>query len=220
MLPLRFVGYRSLLMFEPAIATAASGNYLGHIGAKKPHVRIGEYQHGEQIFRVASRPYWGGTLMDFGGRYIIAAPRAAVWAALNDAAVLKAAIPGCHKIEWVSQDALDLEIKASLGVINPTFKGELRLSDITPAERYTLSGRGKGGLLGMAEGAADILLTDHGAETMLVFQAHGGASGQIMKLGKAIIGNSAQRIIDGFFERFGTAMGAAVTPLPPEFTAG
>ena len=38
--------------------------------------------------------------MEFGGYYIIAAPRSAVWAALNDTAVLKAAIPGCHKIEF------------------------------------------------------------------------------------------------------------------------
>ena len=34
-----------------------------------------------------------------------------------------------------------------------------------------------------------------------------------MRLGKAIIGNSAQKVIDGFFERFGEAMGAKVTPL-------
>lgn len=152
--------------------------------------------------------------MDFGGRYIIAAPRSAVWSALNDTAMLKAAIPGCDSIEWRDATALDLAIKVNLGVVHPTFRGELILSDITPAERYTLSGRGKGGLLGMAEGSADIVLSDHGADTLLVFSANGGASGQLMKLGKAVIGNSAQKIIDSFFERFGNAMGAEVTPLP------
>lgn len=154
--------------------------------------------------------------MDFGGRYIIAAPRTAVWAALNDTEMLKAAIPGCHKIEWSSQTALDLEIKVNLGVVHPTFRGELALSDIVPAERYTLSGRGKGGLLGMAEGSADIVLSDAGEQTLLVFGANGGASGQVMKLGRAVIGNSAQKVIDGFFERFGAAMGAEVTPMPVE----
>ncbi|MDB5473567.1 MAG: carbon monoxide dehydrogenase [Devosia sp.] len=154
--------------------------------------------------------------MDFGGRYIIAAPRVAVWAALNDTAVLKAAIPGCHAIEWSSQTTLELEIGVNLGFAKPVFKGELSLSGIVPAERYTLSGRGKGGLLGLAEGAADIVLADHGDDTLLVFTAEGGASGQIMKLGKAMIGNSAQRIIDGFFERFGKAMGAEVTAMGAE----
>ena len=152
--------------------------------------------------------------MDFGGRYIIAAPRVAVWAALNDTAVLKAAIPGCHAIAWSSDTTLDLEIKVNLGLAKPVFKGELLLENIVPAERYTLSGRGKGGLLGLAEGSADIVLADDGAETLLVFTAKGGASGQIMRLGKAIIGNSAQKVIDGFFERFGDAMGAEVTALP------
>jgi carbon monoxide dehydrogenase subunit G len=151
--------------------------------------------------------------MDFGGRYIIAAPRVAVWAALNDTEALKAAIPGCHKIAWSGETTLDLEIKVNLGVVHPVFKGELALSDIVPAERYTLAGRGKGGLLGMAEGSADIVLSDSGDDTMLVFAANGGASGQVMKLGRAIIGNSAQKVIDGFFERFGAAMGAKVTPL-------
>lgn len=155
-------------------------------------------------------------LMDFGGRYRIAAPRSAVWAALNDTAMLKATIPGCHSIEWSSETALDLEIKVNLGVVHPVFKGELELSNIAPAERYTLSGRGKGGLLGLAEGSADIVLADDGDETLLVFTAKGGASGQIMRLGKAIIGNSAQKVIDGFFERFGDAMGAQVTALPVE----
>ena len=153
--------------------------------------------------------------MEFGGRYRVAAPRQTVWAALNDTEVLKAAIPGCHRIDWAGETALDLEIKVNLGVVHPVFKGGLTLSGIVPAQRYTLTGKGKGGLLGLAEGSADIVLSDIGDETELVFTATGGASGQIMRLGKAIIGNSAQKVIDGFFERFGEAMGATVTPLPP-----
>ena len=84
-----------------------------------------------------------------------------------------------------------------------------------PAQSYTHSGRGKGGLLGLAEGSADITLVEDGAETLLSFSAKGGASGQIMKLGKAIVGNSAQKIIDGFFERFAAAMGVEIATLDP-----
>ncbi|MEO5806254.1 SRPBCC domain-containing protein [Devosia sp.] len=154
--------------------------------------------------------------MDFGGNYRLQAPRVAVWAALNDTAMLKAAIPGCHKIEWVGDTALDLEIKVNLGLVHPVFKGDLTLSNIVPAERYTLSGKGRGGLLGLAEGSADIVLADDGDATHLQFAANGGASGQIMRLGKAIIGNSAQKVIDGFFERFAAAMGVELELLAPE----
>lgn len=153
--------------------------------------------------------------MEFGGRYILVAERLAVWAALNDTEILKAAIPGCHRIDWVGEAELELEFKVNLGLMQPVLKGELELTDILPARRYTLHGRGKGGLLGLAEGYADIDLSDADeGNTLLVFSAEGGASGQLMNLGKPIIQNSAQRVIDGFFARFAKAMGTTATPLP------
>lgn len=152
--------------------------------------------------------------MEFGGRYLFSAPRDRVWAALNDTQVLKAAIPGCSRLDWSSATTLECEIKVNLGVMQPTFTGDLELRDVIPAERYTLAGRGRGGLLGKAEAAADISLLDAPGGTELTFTANGGADGGIMKLGKAMIGNSAQKIIDGFFERIGDAMATEVTPLP------
>lgn len=151
--------------------------------------------------------------MEFGGRYLFATPRLALWAALNDTAVLKASIPGCQRIDWVGANALALEIKVELGPIHPTFKGDLTLSGVVPAERYTLTGRGRGGLLGLAEASADIVLADAATGTELTFEAHGGASGRIMQMGRAVIGDRAQAIIDGFFSHFGEVMGVPVTPL-------
>ncbi len=152
--------------------------------------------------------------MEFGGRYLFSAPRDRVWAGLNDTQVLKAAIPGCSRLDWTGAATLECEIKVNLGVMQPTFTGDLELRDVIPAERYTLAGRGRGGLLGKAEAAADIVLADAPGGTELTFTANGGADGGIMKLGKAVVGNSAQKIIDGFFERIGEAMSTEVTPLP------
>jgi uncharacterized protein len=151
--------------------------------------------------------------VEFGGRYHFSASRTVVWAALNDTEKLKAAIPGCRRLDWTGRDTLELEIEVHLGLIRPVFTGELRLADIVPAERYTLSGRGRG-MLGMAEGAARIVLADAGEGTEMVFTAVGGADNAVMKLGKALIGKSAQRVIDHFFETFGATFGAAVTPIP------
>jgi carbon monoxide dehydrogenase subunit G len=151
--------------------------------------------------------------VDFGGRYLFGAKRAEVWAALNDAAVLGAVIPGCQTIEWTGADTLDLTIKVNFGIVHPTFDGTLTLSIVRAAESYTLSGRGKGGLLGMAHAAADIALEDAADGTMLTFAAAGHADGGIMRLGRAIVGNSAQKVIDGFFESIGGQMGVTVTPL-------
>jgi carbon monoxide dehydrogenase subunit G len=152
--------------------------------------------------------------MEFGGRYLFSAPRDRVWTALNDTAVLQAAIPGCSRLEWTGSATLECEIKVDFGLLQPTFTGDLELRDVDPATRYTLAGRGRGSLLGKAEAAADIALADAPGGTELTFTAHGGADGGIMKFGKAVIGNSAQKVIDGFFERIGEAMGTAVTSLP------
>jgi uncharacterized protein len=154
--------------------------------------------------------------MQFGGRYFFSAPRTAVWAALNDTEKLKAAIPGCRRLVWTGRDRLELELEAHLGLIKPVFTGDLVLSDIVPAERYTLSGRGRGGMLGMAHGSAQIVLSDAGDGTEMGFTAIGGGDNAIMTLGKSLIGKSAQKIIDHFFEGFGETFGATVTPLPPE----
>lgn len=153
--------------------------------------------------------------MQFGGRYYFSAPRSAVWEALNDAEKLKVTIPGCRRLEWTGPSTLALELQAHLGLVHPVFHGELELSNIVPAESYRLSGRGKGGVLGLAHGAADITLSDSGEGTELSFSAVGGAGDTLMKLGKALIGKSAQKVIDGFFETFGDTFGATVTALPP-----
>lgn len=151
--------------------------------------------------------------MEFGGKYLVSAPRQAVWKALNDTQVLKATIPGCRRIDWTGETTLELEIEVNLGLMQPVFSGDLELRDIVPAERYTLAGKGRGGILGKAEAAADIVLSDIGRDTQLVFVANGGADGGIMRLGKSLIGSSAQKLIDGFFERFGEAMGVEIKPL-------
>lgn len=151
--------------------------------------------------------------MEFGGRYKVDADRRAVWAALNDAEILKACIPGCSRLEWMDPARLEIEVTVNLGVAKPRFSGELALSDVVPAQSYVLTGHGRGGLLGKAHASAAITLNDLDAGTLLVFSAQGGASGQLMRLGAGLVGNSAQRIVDRFFDRFGTAMGANVTSL-------
>ncbi len=154
--------------------------------------------------------------MEFGGRYRIGASRLKVWEALNDAEILKKTIPGCSRIDWLTETTLEAAITVDLGVAKPTFVGGLEMSDVVPAETYTLSGRGKGGLLGLAHGAADITLSDDGDLCILHFTAEAGASNTIMKLGKALIGGAAQHVIDGFFERFAEAMQVSLEVLPPD----
>ena len=151
--------------------------------------------------------------MEFDGKYIINASRLDVWRALNDTDILKETIPGCTDIFWVSESGLELDIAVNLGITKAHFTGDLVLLNVHPAEKYTLCGSGRGGILGHAQAEADISLFDHADGTLLEFHATGGGSGRIMKFGKKLIGSSAQRIIDRFFERFADAMHANIVTL-------
>jgi len=154
--------------------------------------------------------------MKFVGHYVISATREAVWNALNDTEVLKACIPGCHDIDWVDDANLEATIKVNLGVVKPKFVGDLSLSNVKAARSYTLSGQGRGGLLGLAKGFADIELEDHPDGSTLMFTAYGEVSGSIEKVGSKLVSGTAQGVIDRFFERFAEQFGATATPIDRE----
>src|SRR4051794_40650141 len=103
--------------------------------------------------------------MDMTGERRIAAPRQAVWQALNDPDVLKASIPGCESLEKLS----DTEMKATAGVrigpISARFTGNVHLTDIDQPNGYAIGGEGQGGVAGFAKGGAKVRLEDDGSGT-------------------------------------------------------
>ncbi len=95
----------------------------------------------------------------------LAAPRETVWAALNDLEVLRTSIPGCDKLERVSDTVMAAEVKTKVGPVAATFKGKLMLSDVDPPNGYTLEGEGQGGAAGFASGRAKVRLVAVDAAT-------------------------------------------------------
>ena len=98
--------------------------------------------------------------MEMKGEYTIPAPRAAVWAALNDVDVLKAAIPGCDSIARLSETEIEATVTAKVGPVKASFKGLVTLSDLDPPNGYTIRGEGKGGVAGFAKGGAKVRLAE------------------------------------------------------------
>ena len=100
----------------------------------------------------------------------IAAPRAVVWAALNDAEVLKTAIPGCQSLSGSPGEGFTAVVKQKVGPVSATFEGQVRLTDIVAMESYTIVGEGKGGAAGFAKGQAAVTLADgEGGGTILTY---------------------------------------------------
>jgi len=107
------------------------------------------------------------------GERRIAAPRQAVWDGLNDAAVLKASIPGCESLEKTSDTQMKAVAAVKLGPISARFNGAVTLSDIDAPNSYTIIGEGQGGVAGFAKGGAKVFLADEdGGATLLKYAVH------------------------------------------------
>lgn len=141
--------------------------------------------------------------MQMSGEYRIAAPRAAVWQALNDPEVLKACIPGCESLERSADNQFDATVRAKVGPVSAKFNGSVILSDIVEAESYQISGTGKGGAAGMATGGAKVRLADaEDGGTQLSYDVEAKVSGKMAQLGSRLIDSTAKKYADDFFACF------------------
>jgi len=80
------------------------------------------------------------------------ANREAVWAKLNDPAVLKSCIPGCEQLDMLSDSEFQAVATVKVGPVKTRWKGKVRLSDFDPPNSYRISGEGDGGVAGFAKG--------------------------------------------------------------------
>ncbi|MDG1971260.1 MAG: carbon monoxide dehydrogenase subunit G [Paracoccaceae bacterium] len=140
--------------------------------------------------------------MKLEGSRIIAADRETVWAALNDAEVLKACINGCQELEKTSVTSFEATVKQKVGPVSATFKGAVELSDMNPPESYRISGSGKGGAAGHASGGADVKLATVEGGTELTYNVDAKVGGKIAQLGSRLIDGFAKKMADQFFETF------------------
>ena len=151
--------------------------------------------------------------MDLTGEYRIPAPRDRVWQALNDPAVLETCIPGIETLEKTSDTAFEATVGAKVGPVNAKCSGAVTLSNLDPPNGYTISGEGKGGAAGFANGGADVALsdTDDGG-TLLTYTAHVQVGGKLAQIGSRLVAGTAKKMADDFFSRFAETVGAAATP--------
>lgn len=158
--------------------------------------------------------------MDMTGERRIAAPRAKVWDALNDPAVLKASIPGCENLEKQSDTSMKGSAAVKIGPIAARFNGNVQLSDLDPPNGYTITGEGQGGVAGFAKGGAKVRLADDGADTLLTYEVHAQVGGKIAQLGARLVEASAKQMADAFFDRLSAQVAPPATaPAPAQATA-
>jgi hypothetical protein len=145
----------------------------------------------------------------------IAASPPTVWAALNDPAVLQACIPGCEKLDRVSDTEWQAIVATRIGPVQARFNGRVQLADLQPPTAYTLRFEGQGGAAGFASGEARVSLAAAGdSTTTLTYTANAKVGGKIAQLGARLIDGAAAKLADDFFTRFAERMAPAAEIAP------
>ncbi|MGL6290715.1 MAG: SRPBCC family protein [Silanimonas sp.] len=149
--------------------------------------------------------------MDLQGDQLIRAPRARVWAALNDPDMLTRCIPGCEEVRRVGDAELETRMLAKIGPVRARFGGRIRMSDIVAEQGCSMAFEGDGGAAGMAKGASQVRLSDEGADTRLHYTVQAAVGGKLGQIGGRLIDASAKKLAGEFFE----ALNEQLAPAAP-----
>lgn len=142
------------------------------------------------------------------GSAALAAPVEAVWAALNDPAVLVRTIPGCEQLEEVGPDRYRMTVTAGVASITGTYDGEVALAEQQPPTAFVLRASGAGAP-GTVEADVRVTLAPDGVGTRLEFDADAVVGGVVGGVGQRMLAGVARRTADEFFRAVDAVLAGA-----------
>jgi len=137
--------------------------------------------------------------MKIAGRHEIHAPRGRIFAALIDPEVLQRCIPGCESLEKSGENIYVATMKAGIGPVKGTFKGNVQLQDLRLPEHYRMIVDGKGGP-GFVKGSGDFDLAETNGATLITYQGEMQVGGVIAGVGQRMIEAAAKMLAAQFFK--------------------
>jgi len=140
--------------------------------------------------------------MEITGKQTIAAPRAKVWEALNDPAVLKQCLPGCDSVERVSPEEFKVVVVAAIGPLRARFNGKLLITEANPPASCVMLFEGQGGAVGFGKGSSSVQLQEVEGGTELSYTAQAQVGGKLAQVGSRLIDSVAKKMSDDFFAAF------------------
>ena len=136
--------------------------------------------------------------MKIEGTHQINAPRERIYAQLTDPEVLRRCIPGCESLEKIEENAYAATLKAGVGMVKGTFKGNVKLEEMRPPEHYRLAVAGKGGP-GFVKGTGDFDLEEQDGATLIRYAGEMQVGGTIAGIGQRMIQGAARMMASRFF---------------------
>ncbi len=136
--------------------------------------------------------------MKIDGTHEINAPRERVYALLTDPEVLRRCIPGCESLEKTESDTYAATMKAGVGMIKGTFKGNVKLEEMRQPVHYRIVVDGKGGP-GFVKGTGDFDLEAKDGATLIRYAGEMQVGGTIAGIGQRMIQGAAKMMASRFF---------------------
>lgn len=140
--------------------------------------------------------------MELNDQVTINAPKAVVYAALNDPEILRQCIPGCEELIKNSETELEAKVVLKVGPVKARFSGTVELDTSGAPDAFSLTGQGNGGPAGHAKGGADVTLVETDGKTVLTYQAKAEIAGKLAQLGSRLIQGTAKKLAASFFQKF------------------
>jgi len=148
--------------------------------------------------------------MKIHGTHQIQAATDRVFAALINPEILQRCIPGCESLERTVENSYTATMKAGVGAVKGTFKGNVRLEDIQPPSHYRMIVEGKGGP-GFVKGTGEFDLTETNGTTDIAYTGDMQVGGVIASVGQRMIEAAAKMLAAKFFSELEKQI-ADVTP--------
>jgi carbon monoxide dehydrogenase subunit G len=159
--------------------------------------------------------------MKVSGDATLHAPRDKVWEALNDPAVLVQTIPGCQRMETISDDAYQMTLAAGVASIKGVYRGEVRLTDQMEPDSFTLKATGAGAPGTVSADVKVTLAAGPADTTVLSYDADAIVGGMIGGVGQRMLSGVAKKTAAEFFTNVDAVLtGAQVAEEPAGVEAG
>jgi uncharacterized protein len=153
-----------------------------------------------------------GESMQVTGEQRIDAPREVVWAALHDPDILRRCIPGCERVDRVSDTEMCAVATTTINSVETRFNSTVTLSAMDPPAACRIAAESQGGPAGFASGGADVRLEPVGAaSTLLTYELDATVGGKLAQLGESLINQTANKMARDFFARLNDTLTGPAT---------
>ncbi|MDE1933454.1 molybdopterin cofactor-binding domain-containing protein [Bradyrhizobium sp.] len=133
------------------------------------------------------------------GEAVVSAGAQQVWDMLLDPNTLAGVIPGCHRVERISDTHFRADVTLGIGPVKGRYRAEVKLSDLDPAKAVTLAGSADGALgFGRGEGRITLRPAPNGG-TAIHYIYEAGIGGKVASIGGRLLDGAAKVIIGQFF---------------------